>query len=65
MSKLYDKRCGITRDETGRAAEIEAVDCWWNRGVSEDMPIYRYQDEEREPDGDNDDDFEIVGFDLD
>lgn len=103
--ELYDKRCGITRDETGRAVEIEPVDYWWNRGVSEDMaiykiggelycaygwngecytesfrvidrltaadekkhtlrPIYRFQDEGREPDEDNDDDFEIIGFEL-
>lgn len=27
-------------------------------------PIYRFQDEEREPDEDSDEDFEIVGFDV-
>ena len=28
-------------------------------------PIYRYQDEDRQPDEDNDDDFEIIGFEID
>lgn len=28
------------------------------------LPIYRFQDEEREPGEDNDNDFEIVGFEI-
>lgn len=105
FAAIYDRTHGITRDSSGRAREIESVDCWWNAGLDDRMeiyhiggelicaygwngdsfqdsfrvvdrftladneklvlsPIYRFEDEEREPDEDTDEDFEIIGFDV-
>lgn len=103
--EMYDAACGITRDPSGRAAEISPVDNWWNEGIypmpiykirdalycceswngerykafrvldryEEDpahpepvtlTPIYRFDDEDREFDEDDDSASEIIGFDI-
>lgn len=105
INPTYDRQHGISRDASGRANQIEAVDSWWNAQVSDRMdiyrvgddlicaaewngedysgsfrvldrftaadnttlelrPIYRFQDEERDPDEDAEDDFDVVGFDV-